>query len=67
VDAEAVYLLATGMLKAHYSQPDAGSLLTQALSYTKYLVAGQHDTRRYVPRTRVSTPATPPRFLPLEE
>lgn len=67
VDAEAVYLLATGMLKAHYSQPDAGALLTQALSYTKYLVAGQHDTRRYVPRTRVQTPMTPPRFLPLEE
>lgn len=66
VDAEAVYLLATGMLKAHYGQPDAQLLLTQASNYIKYLVAGQHDTRRYVPRTRVQTPMTPPRFLPLE-
>lgn len=67
VDSEAVFLLATGMLKAHYGQPDAQALLAQALNYTKYLVSGQHNTARYVPRTRVQTPMTPPRFLPLEE
>gem|GEM_PF-6108633 len=65
IDSEAVLLLATGMLKAHYSQPDASSVLTEALNYTKYLVAGQHNSRRYVPRTRVQTPWTPPRFLPI--
>jgi len=67
IDAEGVYLLACGMMKSHYSQPDAGALMTQAANYTKYLVAGQHGTRRFVPRTRVQTPMTPPRFLPLEE
>jgi len=65
VDAEAVYLLATGMLKSHYGQADAGAVMAQASNFMKYLVAGQHDTRRYVPRTRVETPWTPPRFLPL--
>lgn len=66
IDCEPVYLLAAGMMKSHYGQADAQSVLTQALNYTKYLVAGQHNTRRYVPRTRVQTPMTPPRFLPVE-
>lgn len=67
IDAEAIFLLATGLLKSHYGQIDGQSMITQALNYTKYLVAGQHNTRRYVPRTRVQTPMTPPRFLPTEE
>lgn len=67
VDAESVYLLACGMYKTSVGQPDGASLMTQAGNWTKYLVAGMHDTRRYVPRTRVQTPMTPPRFLPLEE
>lgn len=66
VDAEAVYLLASGLMKIHYGQVDGQALLNQAMNYTKYLVAGSHGTRRYVPRTRVQTPMTPPRFLPLE-
>ena len=66
IDSEAIQLLATGMVKSHYGQPDAGALLTQAMNYTKYLVAGMHGTARYVPRTRIQTPMTPPRFLPLE-
>jgi len=67
IDAESIFLLATGLLKMHYSQPDGQSMVTQALNYTKYLVSGRHGTRRYVPRTRVQTPMTPPRFLPMEE
>lgn len=66
VDSESIYLLATGMVKAHYGQADASSFMTQALSYTMYLVSGAHDTARYVPRTRTQTPMTPPRFLPVE-
>lgn len=67
VDAEAVFLLALGRVKLHYGNPDAQAVLTQASNYTKYLTAGQHNTRRYVPRTRVQTPWTPPKFLPLGE
>jgi hypothetical protein len=65
IDSEAVYLLATGFVKQHYGQADGSSLVTQALNYTKQLVAGQHRTQRFVPRTRVQTSMTPPRFLPL--
>jgi hypothetical protein len=65
VDSEAVYLLACGLVKSHYGQIDAQSMLTQAANYTKYLVAGQHNTRRYVPRTTMDRPMTPPKFLPL--
>lgn len=65
VDAEAIYLLACGMVKAHYQQADASNMLSEALAYTKYLVAGQHLTRRYVPDTKVNPGLTPPRFLPL--
>jgi hypothetical protein len=64
IDSEAVFLLALGMVKTHYGKPDAGSIMTQALNYTKYLVAGGHGTRRYVPRAGVQAPMTPPRFLP---
>lgn len=65
IDAESIYLLACGLYKSHYGQPDAGALLNQALNYTKGIVAGQHGTRRYVPRTRPQIPWTPPKFLPL--
>lgn len=65
LDSEAVFLLALGLFKMHYSQPDAGAVMTQADNMTKYLVAKQHGTRRYVPRTHVERPLTPPRFLPL--
>jgi hypothetical protein len=66
IDAEAVYLLAAGTYMTSKGHPEGASVMSQAANYTKYLVAGQHNTRRYVPRTRVQTPMTPPRFLPLE-
>lgn len=65
IDAEAIFLYALGNFKSHYGQVDAQTVLAQALAYTKYLVAGQHLTARYVPRTRVEAPWTPPKFLPL--
>ena len=67
VDSESIMLLASAMCAQKYAKADAGSMMTQAANYTKYLVAGQHNSRRYVPRTRVQTPMTPPRFLPTEE
>lgn len=65
LDSEAVFLLALGLAKSHYGQADAQSVLTQADNFTKYLVAKAHHTARYVPRTRIEAPMTPPRFLPL--
>lgn len=65
IDDEAIFMLALGNAKAHYGQRDAQSVLAQADTYIRGLVAGLHGTRRYVPRTRIQNPATPPRFLPL--
>lgn len=65
IDDEAVFQLALGNCKMHYGQKDAQAVLTQAGNYIGGMVGGQHGTRRYVPRTKIQNPATPPRFLPL--
>ena len=65
IDDEAIFLLALGNAKAHYRQSDSSQVLAQADTYIRGLVAGIHGTRRYVPRTSIQNPATPPRFLPL--
>jgi len=64
-DSELVLLLALGNAKAARSQPDAQAVLGQATTYFGALVAGRHATARYIPRTRMQNPATPPRFTPL--
>lgn len=73
IHSEVVFLHALGLAKAHYGQRDgiayydptrntgAGPVLIGDL------VAGSHGRKRYVPRSRELGPATPPRFLPLEE
>lgn len=66
IDSEAVFLLALANAKSHYGQRDAQSVASQAGAYVRDLVAGTHLTRKYVPRTRVANPATPPKFLPLD-
>lgn len=65
IDSHGVFLLALANAKAHYGQPDAANVLQQATNYMERIVAGAHGTRRYVPRTRIEEPMTPPRFLPL--
>lgn len=65
IDDQAVFMLALGTAKQHYGQQDGAAVLAQADTYIRGLVAGLHGTRRYVPRTKVQNPATPPRFLPL--
>lgn len=65
IDDIAVYLLALGNMKADRGAKDAQIVLTQAANYVKGLVAGTHGTRRYVPRSQMDNPLTPPRFLPL--
>lgn len=65
MDAELVLLLALANAKAAKGQSDAQNVMGQATSYLGALVAGTHGTTRYVPRSKVQNPATPPRFLPL--
>jgi hypothetical protein len=65
IDDMAVYLLALGNMKADRGAKDAQLVLTQAANYSKGIVAGAHGTKRYVPRTEMGNPLTPPKFLPL--
>lgn len=65
LDAELVFLLALANAKGAKGQVDAGNVMAQATSYLGALVAGTHGVTRYVPRSKVQNPATPPRFLPL--
>ena len=65
IDDEAVFLLALGMAKVHYGQKDAQAIMRQAANYIAATVGASHGTARYVPRTSIDNPMTPPRFLPL--
>lgn len=65
IDAESIFLLTLGRFKLSRGKTDAQAILSQAANYTKYLVAGSHNTARYVPRTKMAGVMTPPRFLPL--
>jgi hypothetical protein len=64
VDSELVLMLAIGLGKTHYGQPDANACMTQANNYMMKIVAAAHRTARYVPRTRQNTLLTPPLFIP---
>lgn len=66
VDDEVVFMLALAAAKRHYGQPDASDYFQQALTHIGSLVAGAHQTRRYVPGTAPDVAIAPPRFLPLE-
>ena len=60
VDPEAVFLQALANAKAHYSQADAANYASQATAYVRSRVAGSHQTRRYIPGSRVQPPAVRP-------
>lgn len=49
VDDELVFLLALANAKAHYGKPDANNYIQQLETMMMNMVAGAHNTRRYVP------------------
>lgn len=53
IDDEPVYLLAVANAKAYYRQPDAQNYIGQLEAYIRNVVAGAHQTRRYVPGEKV--------------
>lgn len=65
IDSELVFLWALANAKNHYGQPDADDIATQANTYLKTLVAGSHNTARYVPGTQQLAAVPAPVFLPL--
>lgn len=49
IDDRLVFLLAMANAKAHYGRPDASNYIAQMEQMMVNLVAGSHNTRRYVP------------------
>lgn len=49
IDDRLVFLLALANAKAHYGRPDAGNYVSQLETMMQNLVAGSHQTRRYIP------------------
>lgn len=49
IDDSLVFLLALSNAKAHYGQPDAGNYISELETMMQNLVAGAHETRRYIP------------------
>lgn len=67
INPDVLFLWALGTAKSHYGQPDAAVCFQQANDLISRLVAGSHQTARYIPGTRPRRPLTPPRFLPISE
>lgn len=63
IDAELVFLHALANAKAHYGQPDANNIESQANAYRKELIAGTHGTNRYVPGVMTVPPAIRPTLI----
>ncbi|MEY2160409.1 MULTISPECIES: hypothetical protein [unclassified Rhodanobacter] len=49
IDDRLVFLLALSNAKAHYGRPDAGNYVQELETLMGNLVAGSHQTRRYLP------------------
>jgi hypothetical protein len=63
LDSELVFLYALANAKAHYGQPDANNIATEANSYRAELIAGTHQTAHYVPGTISVPPAVRPTLI----
>jgi hypothetical protein len=63
IDAELVFLHALSNAKAHYGQPDANNIQAQANAYRRYIIAGSHGTKSYIPGTIAVPPAVRPTLI----
>ncbi len=63
LDSELVFLWALANAKAHYGQPDANNIASQANAYRKELIAGTHQTAAYIPGTIAVPPAVRPTLI----
>jgi hypothetical protein len=68
MDDDAVVWLAIGMYREDRGMNGAARWKNMALQRVMDITAGQHGTARFIPNPgKPLPPATPPRFLPLEE
>lgn len=65
IDDRLVFLLALANAKAHYRHPDAGNYVQQLEVMMMRLVAGLHQTRRYIPDKRETYVDPDPVYIPL--
>lgn len=65
IDDRLVFLLALANAKAHYRHPDAGNYVQQLEVMMMRLVAGLHQTRRYIPGKRETYVDPDPIYIPL--
>lgn len=63
LDSELVFLWALANAKAHYGQPDANNVASQANAYRAELIAGTHQTAHYLPGTIAVPPAVRPTLI----
>lgn len=63
IDSELVFLHALANAKAHYQQPDANNIESQANAYRLELVAATHQTAHYIPGTIAVPPAVRPTLI----
>jgi len=63
LDSELVFLHALANAKAHYGQPDANNIESQANAYRAELIAGTHQTAHYLPGTIAVPPAVRPTLI----
>lgn len=64
IDAEALFMYAVAMAKAHYRQPDAPNWENRWREYLGELIAGQHPTKRTWPGRVVRPNMVPPKMVP---
>jgi hypothetical protein len=63
INSELVFLWALANAKAHYGQPDAQNIASEANDYRKELIAATHQTAHYVPGTIAVPPAVRPTLI----
>jgi hypothetical protein len=63
IDSELVFLWALANAKAHYGQPDAQNIASEANDYRKELIAATHQTAHYLPGTIAVPPAVRPTLI----
>jgi len=63
IDSDLVFLHCLANAKAHYGQPDANNVESQANAYRAELIAGTHQTAHYLPGTIAVPPAVRPTLI----
>lgn len=67
IDSELVFMWALAQAKAHYGQPDADKMASQANTYLGLLTSSTHLTASYIPGTIAVPPAVRPTLIQYQD